>query len=166
MKKRLPLTSAAPAAPSSRFIAQTFIGALLAIGSIGWLSQISATPWLMAPFGASCVLVFGVPDSPLAQPRNLVGGHLLATLAGLLVLGGFGYTWWSAALAVALAIVAMQAARMLHPPAGATPLVVLASGAGWDFLYSPVLGGSVLIVLIGWLINHWRQPGHYPRYWW
>jgi CBS-domain-containing membrane protein len=160
------LVSHAPPSPSPRFIAQSFAGAALAIGGCGLLGQYSGSPWLMAPFGASCVLVFGLPDSPLAQPRHVLGGHLLAALCGLLLLAVAGSSWWSAALAVALALAAMQAARMVHPPAGATPLVVLASAADWHFLITPVLAGSSLIVLLGWLVNRQRQPGSYPRYWW
>ncbi|MDC7705482.1 HPP family protein [Vogesella indigofera] len=158
--------SAAPLAPSFRFILLSFAGALLAIASAGLLSRYSGQSWLMAPFGASCVLVFGLPDSPLAQPRHVIGGHLLAAAAGLLLLAVAGPHWWSAALAVALAIALMQAARMVHPPAGATPLVVLSAQADWHFLLTPVLTGTALIVATGWLVNRWRQPGSYPRYWW
>lgn len=162
---RLP-ASRAPAAPDGRFVAASFAGAALAIGACGLLSQYSGSPWLMAPFGASCVLVFGLPDSPLAQPRHVLGGHLLAALSGLLWLWLAGPVWWSAALAVALALALMQLARAVHPPAGATPLVVLASGAGWHFLLTPVLSGALVIVALGWLLHRWRQPGSYPRYWW
>lgn len=165
MSRLLP-PSAAPAAPSLRFVAQSFCGGLLAILACGGLTMASNYPWLMAPFGASCVLVFAAPDSPLAQPRHVIGGHLLAALTGLLLLALLGSSWWSAALAVALAIALMQLARCVHPPAGATPLVVLAGGAGWDFLLTPVLCGSVVIVACGWLIGRWRGQSPYPRYWW
>lgn len=61
----------------------------------------------MAAFGASCVLAFGVPDSPLAQPSSIIGGHLVSTLVGLLVLNILGSSWWSGVLAVGLSLVAM-----------------------------------------------------------
>jgi CBS-domain-containing membrane protein len=112
----------------------------MAIG--GW-TEVSL---LMAPFGASCVLAFALPDSPLAQPRSIVGGHALSTVIGLALLHTAGLHAWSAALGVALAIVCMQLTRTLHPPAGADPLLVMLSGAGWSFLWTPALLGSALIV--------------------
>ena len=122
-----PLRSNAPPAPSLRFTLISFIGAVITIGATGWLSYISGVPWLMASFGASCVLAFGVPESPLAQPRSIIGGHVVSTLVGLLVLSILGNSWWAGALAVGLALAAMQQTRTLHAPAGANPLVILAA---------------------------------------
>ncbi|MFC0212328.1 HPP family protein [Paenibacillus chartarius] len=125
----------------------------------------------MAPFGATCVLAFGLPDSPLAQPRNIVGGHLLSTAIGLLTLACFGSHPWSLALGVALAIAAMHLTRTVHPPAGADPLLVMLSGAGWSFLLTPVLAGSVLIVAAAWLyhrlmpVSSGSAPVRYPKGW-
>lgn len=155
----------APARPPLRFIALTMLGAALAIGVLGWLTRVSSVPWLMAPFGASCVLVFGVPESPLAQPRNVVAGHFVTSLVGLLVLEFLGAGWATAALAVALGIGAMQFTSTTHPPAGANPLVVMAAQPAWGFLLTPVLVGAVAIVLVGLLSNNLRQKASYPRYW-
>lgn len=159
------LKSAAPPAPSWRFTVLSLLGAVLAIGAAGWLGQVSGAPWLMASLGASCVLAFGLPDSPLAQPRNIVGGHLLATLVGLLVLHTLGDAWWAGAIAVGLALALMQQTRTLHAPAGANPLVVLASHAPLSFLFTPVLTGSLLVVLVAWGVNNARSRDSYPRYW-
>lgn len=159
------LKSQAPAAPSLRFSLSAFIGTLLAIGSTGWLSHASGTPWLMAAFGASCVLAFGVPDSPLAQPRSIIGGHLLSALIGLVLLNTLGNAWWVGALGVALALVLMQQTRTLHAPAGANPLVVITAGASWSYLLTPVLAGSVVIVAVAWLVNNARHRNSYPKYW-
>ncbi|TCR66562.1 HPP family protein [Bosea sp. BK604] len=104
---------------------------------------------LIAPFGASCVLVFALPQSPLAQPRNVIGGHLISTIAGLCVLALVGPTPFGLALGVGLAISCMSLTGTLHPPAGADPLVVLMAGAPWPFLITPVLFGALAIVLIG-----------------
>ncbi|MHC6223522.1 HPP family protein [Pseudomonas sp. X10] len=161
----MPFKSKAPAAPSLHFSLISLLGAALAIGITGWLSQVSAAPWLMAPFGASCVLAFGMPDSPLAQPRNIIGGHVIATLVGLLVLHTLGDNWWAAALAVGLALAAMQQTRTLHAPAGANPLVVIASHAPLSFVITPVLAGSLVIVAVAWCLNNVRQPNSYPKYW-
>jgi CBS-domain-containing membrane protein len=128
----------------------------------GDLSQLSL---LMAPFGASCVLVFALPDSPLAQPRNVIGGHLLSSFVGLLLLGLCGVHAWSVALAVGLAILLMQLTRTIHPPAGADPIVIMLAGAGWNFLITPVLAGAVLIVAVGFLY-HKATKAQYPKRWW
>lgn len=159
------LKSGAPAAPSLRFIFLSSLGAGLAIAATGWLSLISGTPWLMAPLGASCVLAFGVPDSPLAQPRAIIGGHLIATLIGLVTLQLLGDSWIALAFAVALALAAMQLTRTVHAPAGADPIVVILAHAPFSYLVSPVLAGSLVIVAFAWAINNIQRPGTYPRYW-
>lgn len=161
-----PQKQAVPAAPPGRFILISMIGAALAIGTTSWLAQQANVPLLMAPFGASCVLAFGLPDSPLAQPRSIVGGHFLSTLVGFAALASFGATWWSTALAVAVALGVMLWTRTVHAPAGANPLVVLATAPSLSFLIAPVLAGSLIIVLCAWIVNNARARGTYPRYWW
>lgn len=164
LTRRLP-ASQAPASPGLGFVLWSAFGATLAIGLTGWLSQVSGQPWLMAPFGASCVLAFGLPDSPLAQPRSLIGGHLVSSLVGLLLLHTLGPSWWAAGLAVGLALALMQLSRTVHAPAGADPLVLMAGHAGIEVLLTPVLAGSLLIVLVALAVNNLRQRGSYPRYW-
>jgi CBS-domain-containing membrane protein len=107
---------------------------------------ISGLALLIPPFGASCVLVFLLPDSPLAQPRNVVGGHLLSATMGLLALATLGRTPPAEAVGVAAAILAMSPTRTVHPLAGANPLIVVATAAGWHFLLTPVLVGALVIV--------------------
>lgn len=157
--------SGAPPSPSMGFTLLSLMGAVVAIGATGWLSQVSGALWLMAPFGASCVLAFGVPDSSLAQPRNIVGGHFFATLVGLVVLYTLGNSWWAAALAVGLALAVMQQTRTVHPPAGASPLVILAANPPFSFLVTPVLAGSLVIVAVAWCLNNARSRNSYPKYW-
>jgi CBS-domain-containing membrane protein len=165
MLSRFPLASGAPPAPSLHFTSVSLIGAFLAIALTAWLSKMSGASWLMAPFGASCVLAFGLPESPLAQPRSIIGGHLISTLVGLVVLQFIGDAWWSAALAVGLALAAMQQTRTLHAPAGANPLLVMATHPGFGFLLTPVLAGSLAIVGVALCVNNIRHRGSYPRYW-
>ncbi|MBB3113830.1 CBS-domain-containing membrane protein [Paenibacillus phyllosphaerae] len=119
----------------------------------------------MAPFGASCVLAFGLWESPLAQPRSIIGGHLLSTLAGLAVYHTLGGGTFSMALGVGLAILAMMLTRTTHPPAGADPLVVMMAGSGWSFLVTPVLAGSVLIVIAALIVNNLDPKRQYPSFW-
>ncbi|MHB0775048.1 HPP family protein [Halomonas sp. WWR20] len=107
---------------------------------------------LMAPFGVTCVLLFA---TPLAQPRNVVGGHLVSALAGLLALHWLGTGPLAMGGGVGVAIALMQFLRVVHPPAGANPLVIIMTGiADVHFLLTPVLSGSLILVLIALLINN------------
>ncbi|GAV10954.1 HPP family protein [Paenibacillus sp. NAIST15-1] len=126
----------------------------------GWLSS----PFLMAPFGASCVILFALPDSPLAQPRNVIGGHLISSLVGLTISSCVGVHVWSLALAVGLSIAFMQWTRTIHPPAGADPLLIMMTGAPWTYLLFPVGIGAVVLVLAAWTY-HRTQGNQYPKHW-
>ncbi|NQX60687.1 HPP family protein [Paenibacillus qinlingensis] len=142
------------------------IGGFLAILLCSLLGDLASVSLLMAPFGASCVIAFALPQSPLAQPRSLIGGHVLSTLVGLCALTAFGVHAWSLALAVGAAITLMQLTRTLHPPAGADPLLVMLTGAGWSFLLTPVLLGAALIVLVAYGYHRATRVHHYPTQWW
>ncbi|MFT4249101.1 MAG: HPP family protein [Pseudomonas sp.] len=165
MSRHRLLNSSAPPAPSLKFILLSSFGTIVAIALAGGISVLSGIPWLMAPFGASCVLAFGVPDSPLAQPRAIVGGHLVATMVGLAVGAWLGDGWIACALGVGLALAAMQITRTVHAPAGADPLVVIVGHAPVSYLVSPVLAGSLVVVLTAWLVNNIRSARSYPKYW-
>ena len=109
--------------------------------------------------------MFAYPQSPFAQPRNVIGGHFIATLTGLVFLAIFGVSWWAMALAVGTAIALMLLARMPHPPAGSNPLIVMLAGAGWDFLLMPTLAGSLILVAVALVYNN-LGGRRYPTYWW
>ncbi len=141
------------------------IGGILGIGMIGYLTHISNIIIIMAPFGATCVLAFAIPESPLAQPRNIIGGHLISTFIGLVCLYLLGNSWWSVAIAVGLSISLMLLTRTTHPPAGADPIVVILTTQGWAFLLTPVLVGSILLVVIAVLFNNLIKDRQYPKYW-
>lgn len=162
---RLRPHGAPPPRPALSHAAASWLGAATAIAVVGALSDATALPWLMAPFGASAVIVFGLPDSPLAQPRAVIGGHVLSALVGLICLALFPVAWWSLALAVASAVVLMQLSRTTHPPAGANPLVVMLGGVGWDFLATPVLAGAIAIVAVALACNNLAPGRRYPLYW-
>ena len=138
------------------------IGGVLAIAAVAWLSATSGNPLLMAPFGATCVLLFSVPNSPLSQPANVIGGHLVSTTIGLLLHMFLPVEWWSLGLAVGLAIAAMAALRVTHPPAGADPLVVFFDNPGWAYLGLPVALGSLALIVIAWLFHHLPPRVVYP----
>ena len=138
------------------------VGGLLAIGAVAWLSHVVGNPLLMAPFGATCVLLFSVPNSPLSQPANVIGGHIISTAIGLLLHALLPVEWWSLGLAVGLAIAAMAALRVTHPPAGADPLVVFFDNPGWEYLGLPVAFGSLVLILIAWLFHRLPPRVVYP----
>ncbi|GGE06545.1 hypothetical protein GCM10011390_27070 [Aureimonas endophytica] len=137
------------------------LGGLLTIGLVGGLSHYAHVPMLIAPFGASCVLLFSVPGSPLSQPANVVGGHGVATLVGLVLRLALPNEWWAAALAVGLAIGLMAALRVTHPPAGADPLVVFAADPDFGFLVLPVLSGALALVAVA-TVFHKASGTPYP----
>jgi CBS-domain-containing membrane protein len=141
------------------------LGATLAILVVSGLSQLFGAELMMAPFGASCFLAFALPESPLAQPRNIVLGHLVATGVGLAILALFGPVWPAMALAVGLAVAAMQWTGTGHAPAGADPIVVFLLQPGFGFLLTPVLAGAVLIVIVALLFNNLQPGRRYPLYW-
>jgi len=132
-----------------------FAGGTLAIGVLGIIAKLSGLPLLIAPFGASSVLLFAAPDSPFAQPRNLVFGHLIASAIGLAVFWIVGAGVWQSALAVGAAIAAMQLTRTVHPPAGADPLVImLVGGMPAGFLVVPILMGVLVLQLVALFFNN------------
>ncbi|EKO3929239.1 HPP family protein [Vibrio metschnikovii] len=125
-------------------------GAFLAIGLLSFLdSTLNEVALLMAPFGATAVLVFGVPSSPLAQPKNVIFGHLITTFVGVFFTQYIGVSPVTLALATGIAVSAMLITKTTHPPAGANPLLIMLSGQSWGFLITPVLLGAILIVLAG-----------------
>lgn len=138
----------------------------MAIAALGLLSAWSGYGLVVAPFGASSVLLFGHPQSPLAQPRNLILGNTIAALLAEVCVATLGRTPWSMGLAVGLAIAAGQRFRCLHPPAGAVALLGVLLGAQPMFALTPVLSGSLLLVLIA-VIFHRLVPatGAYPHHW-
>ena len=140
-------------APRPRAILLAGIGASLAVGLLALADQ--AGPWLLliAPFGASCALLFGAPGSPLAQPSAVIGGHVVATLTALALQAILPDVWWAPALAVGAAIAAMMRLRVLHPPGAADPIVVFALNAKLSFLIAPVLVGAVALVAMATLYH-------------
>lgn len=130
------------------------LGATLAILLLQMLSRQVDMPLLIAPFGASCVVLFLTPDSELARPRSLLGGYMIGTLVGLLALTLLPGAWWVAAPAVGLTVALMRLNQTVHPPAAAQPLVILLMKPGWSFLLMPTLPGVGLLLLTAWLFHH------------
>lgn len=130
---------------------------LLVSGLLVWVfaGHAAHAVWLVAPIGASAVLVYGLPASPLAQPWSVVGGNTVSALVGIACAAAWGTSPWVAALAGGLAIGAMFALRCLHPPGGASALlVVLSSVHDPAFALMPVFTNSLLLVLVGIAYNN------------
>jgi CBS-domain-containing membrane protein len=150
----------------------TFIGAFLGISAIGLIQDTSFSKsdniFLIGSFGASAVLVFGSSNSPLAQPRNLIGGHIISAIIGVTVhLLIPNSLWLSSALSVSLSIVAMQITRTMHPPGGATALIAnigsqKVKDLGYLFIISPVLTGVGLLFLTAIIVNNIPKGRSYP----
>jgi CBS-domain-containing membrane protein len=151
--------------PHHRYIFWSCCGSFIGIAATAYLSVKTNSPLLMAPFGATSVLIFGIPDSPLAQPRNVIGGNLVAALVSLTILHLFGSEPWAMGMAVATAIGIMQLTATLHPPSGAVALVVMMTKASWQFLLTPALEGSIILVLCAVVFNNLAHERTYPKYW-
>ncbi len=157
--------AALPPAYSLKGIALAWLGGFLAISVVAGLAQNLEAALVLGSFGASCVLAFGFPDAPFSQPRNIVAGHFLSSLVGLLFFSLFGPVWWSVALAVATAIAVMMLTRTVHPPAGSNPVIVFLTQPGWDFLLLPTLIGALLLATVALIYNNLSRKESYPKYW-
>lgn len=141
------------------------LGAAIAIACMEWFSLASHYPLVIIPFATSIVLVMGSPEAEPAQPRALIGGHIVATLVGLGILQLTGPNAWAAAVAVGLAIVAMYVTGTFHPPAGINPLLVISNSLPWSFLFAPVLAGAVLLTAFAWLWHRSIRRRPWPQRW-
>ncbi|MCD8741596.1 HPP family protein [Mucilaginibacter roseus] len=151
----------------------TFIGSFLGIGIVGFLNSQYFTAYdnlfLIGSFGASSVLIYGAIDSPLAQPRNLIGGHVVCAIIGVTVHKFIpNELWLSCALSVSFSIVAMQITKTLHPPGGATALIANIGSAkikalGYFYVLSPVLLGVLVLFVVAMICNNATSYRSYPR---
>ncbi|WP_246022472.1 HPP family protein [Filimonas effusa] len=150
----------------------TFVGAFCGIAIIGLMArgrfEMVDNVFLIGSFGASCVLVYGVVNSPLAQPRNLVGGHVVSAIVGVTVHYMLpNEIWLASALAVAMSIVGMQITKTLHPPGGATALIAnigseKIKSLGYMYVLCPVLAGVLILLLVALLVNNLAPHRSYP----
>jgi CBS-domain-containing membrane protein len=154
-----------PPKPALKHVLLAAVGGFLAIAAIAWIAGQTHSILMLGSFGASCVLVFGFPDVPFSQPRNVIVGHVLSSAVGLLFLTLIGPHWWSLALAVATVIALMMISGTVHPPAGSNPVIVFLTLPHWDFLLFPTLTGAVMLVLVGLVYNNVIRKNSYPKYW-
>jgi CBS-domain-containing membrane protein len=168
-------TTTSPPRVSLSEIAWSWLGAFLGIGFISFANyhifEKIDLLMIVGSFGASAVLIYGAIKSPLAQPRNLIGGHLFSALAGVASYQVFhSHIWLAAAVAVATAIAVMHATRTLHPPGGATALIAVIGGEkihnlGFMYALFPVGGGVLIMLIIALFINNIPTNRRYPEFW-
>lgn len=152
----------------------TFLGSFIGIGLIGFLNSLSFSPidnlFLIGSFGATAVLLYGATNSPLAQPRNLIGGHLISAIVGLTAAAFIPapeFYWLACALAVSLSIVAMQMTKTMHPPGGATALIAVIGGEkiqnlGMMYVLNPVMSGVAILLITALVFNNLSKNRNYP----
>ena len=165
-----------PARPSWKEIFWSWVGAFLGIAAVAVVHFhfLNETDLLMiiGSFGASAVLIYGAVQSPLAQPRNLIGGHVLSALIGVTTFKLLGnHTWLAASVAVATAIAVMHLTKTLHPPGGATALIAVIGSPGvhdLGFLYVlfPAGLGAAIMLVIALATNNIPACRRYPEFWW
>jgi CBS-domain-containing membrane protein len=175
LKKWRGTTAGSPPRVHSDEVFWSWVGAVLGIGLLAWIgARVFAPrdlPFLIGSFGASAVLVYGAPRSPLAQPRNLVGGHMISALIGVLCWQLFqAWPGVAQALAVATAIALMHITRTLHPPGGATALIATLGSAeiqrlGFWYVLMPATLGPLILLVVALLVNNLPRSRRYPEVW-
>lgn len=162
--------------PPVRFaeIVWSWVGAFLGIALVAYLNYhlLEGTDLviIIGSFGASAVLIYGAVKSPLAQPRNLLGGHMISAIVGVASFQALqGQLWLAAAVAVATAIALMHATKTLHPPGGATALIAVIGGdgihdLGYLYVILPVGAGAAIMLAVALLVNNLPRNRRYPEF--
>jgi len=174
--KKMRGTTTSPPRVSLVEIAWSWVGAFLGIAAVASANYnlLSDTDFVMiiGSFGASAVLIYGAIRSPLAQPRNLVGGHVISAVIGVATYKLLhGEMWLASAVAVATAIAMMHASRTLHPPGGATALIAVIGSdkvhhLGFLYALVPAGLGALIMLAVALLVNNIPASRRYPEYWW
>jgi CBS-domain-containing membrane protein len=119
--------------------------------------------FLAASFGSSMVLLYGFPESPFAQPKNIFFGHLLTALVGVIFVNFIQLPIFIIIpVAVGFGIFLMIILDVVHPPAGGNPIMVIIGSASFDYLFSPIITGTIIILLFGVILNKYILKKNYP----
>lgn len=156
-------------------VAWSWLGAFVGIALVGLLQGVFVDEFgqglLIGSFGATAVLVYGAIRSPLAQPRNVLGGHIISALIGVVSYQLVGdIIWLAAALAVSTAIAVMHMTKTLHPPGGATALIAVIGGEsvhklGYFYAFIPVGLGAIILIIVAVVLNNFAKNRRYPEFW-
>ncbi|HEX9061185.1 MAG TPA: HPP family protein [Clostridia bacterium] len=123
---------------------------------------------LIAPFGASCVILFGFPESHFSAPKRIIGGYFICSLTGVAIHSFFGNTSFGVAFAVSLAVLVMLLTNLMHPPSGAVTIIAVTADYGWTFVLTPVVVGAFIVIVIAVIYNKLHKKigesikGDYP----
>ncbi len=139
-------------------------GVFLAVSIICFLAVSFSYPMAMGPLGASCVLVFAAHNGPLSQPRQVIGGHILSTVTGLIIWSVFGKSLFIITVSLVVVLILMSFTKTIHPPAAASALVAINFETGWGYLI-PIVIGVFLLVFISMLYNNLFPKRQYPKHW-
>ena len=139
----------------------------LTIGVLTLLTYKSTLGYFLAgSFGSSMVLLFGFPESPFAQPKNVFFGHLVTSVVGVLILKFLPVDQFlQIAIAVGLGIFVMILLGVTHPPAGGNPIVIILGAVSYDFLLNPIIFGSIIIIVYAIILNRFILKKNYPSSW-
>ena len=119
--------------------------------------------FLIASFGSSMVLLYGYPESPFAKPKNILFGHLVTSAIGILFYNFIPLPIYiSIPLAVGLGVGFMILLDVTHPPAGGNPIIVILGSVSFDYLFSPILTGCLIIIIFGIILNKFVAKKKYP----
>ena len=146
------------------------IFSILTIGTLSFLSfKTSFGLFIVGSFGASMVLVFGYPESPFSEPKNILFGHFFTSLVGVLALNFFpidqNYLFIQIAVAVGLGIFVMILLGVTHPPAGGNPIFIILGGSSYKFLFNPIILGCIIIIVYAIILNRFILKKNYPVSW-
>ena len=137
----------------------------ITIGALTYLTY--KTPFglfLIASFGSSMVLLYGYPESPFAQPKNIFFGHLLTSAVGVILLNVFPLPIFILIpFAVGIGVMLMIILNVTHPPAGGNPIIVIIGSVSFEYLLTPVITGSIIVIGFGYIINKFIQNKQYPK---
>ena len=151
-----------------KLILQSFLAGIFSIITIGVLTiltyKTSYGVFLIASFGSTMVLLYGYPESPFAQPKNIILGHFLTALIGIIFLNFSPLPiFLNIPLAVGFGVMFMILFKVTHPPAGGNPIIVIIGSVSFDYLLTPVLIRSIIVVMFGVLINKFLFKKEYPK---
>ena len=138
---------------------------IITIGALTYLTyKTSFGLFLVASFGSTMVLLYGYPESPFAQPKNIFFGHLVTALIGILVLNFLSLPLFIIIpIAVGLGVGFMILLNVTHPPAGGNPIIVIIGSVSYDYLLNPIILGSIIVVAFGVIINRFILRKKYPK---
>ncbi|MGE0502910.1 MAG: HPP family protein [Rhizobiaceae bacterium] len=138
------------------------LGAVVGMMAVGQLAVLTGLPLMLAPLGATVVLLFGQPSSPLAQPINVMAGYLVGTVTCEVAFAAFPGTWVAAAVAVGFIVVVMRALRVTHPPAGAVPILGFGGAVHGGTLFATLLLGCITVICLAFVVHRIPPRRDYP----